>query len=431
MEKAFRVASLQGFFKEEINAIDIKSRPDARKVGPFVDQTKEWVSWVGWGEKLTGRRIRPYFRHCGACKTHVDIRELVNQKKRIYSESATHRKAKKTIIEYLKKLIAAGEKLPWAYRDPRVSDFSLTGDLLSEVVDVREEHPYETNFLNDMKFEFDIALIGKSIKNEPVILGAIELELTHEFELQKCLICKSSGFPLISIDITDVAEQEITEDWCKKRLVETRTNSSDGRRRNYIYLHYMLYPVFMDIPENILKTEKHAFVIFVKKPDYNELLEVLMSLQRDLALSNDQVLIQQVNLNPKDKGSISTFENEGSIAGPNWTDYNENKFIRLTIKKPIDKCGALYKYHLMLASLLNARFDTLVGYKYKTGQRNDAAEDTIWKVHKRGEFLADKKIWAWQEYRLMPKRLTEPVKFILDFLDSKSNLARCSSCSSI
>jgi hypothetical protein len=233
MRKALRVASLHGSFKE-INARDIKSRPDARKLGPFVDQSEEWVSWVGWGKRKTGKSIPPYFRHCGAYRTNVDIRELVNQKRRTCSESEIHKKAKTVTLDYLKKLIAKGEKLPWAYKDDRVSDFSLSGNLLSEVEDVKQEYQYRATSLSDSKFEFDIALLGKSVNNNPIILGAIEFELTHEFELLKCLVSKSSGFPLISIDLKDVTEQEITEDWCKRRLLETKNSSDDNRRQLHL-----------------------------------------------------------------------------------------------------------------------------------------------------------------------------------------------------
>jgi hypothetical protein len=162
----------------------------------------------------------------------------------------------------------------------------------------------------------------------------------------------------------------------------------------------------------------------LKSLDYNGLLELLISLQRELALSNDQVLIQSFNLNPKDKGSISTIENEGAIAGPNWADYNESKFIRLTIKKPIDKCGSLYIFHLLLAFLLNAHFDTLVGYKYKGGEPNRDVENSIWTIKKYSNFIAGKGI-KFDEYRLLPKHLTEPVKYILDFLENKKVNQQC------
>jgi hypothetical protein len=97
-----------------------------------------------------------------------------------------------------------------------------------------------------------------------VVLGAIEIEHTHEVELLKTLLYQSLGFPLFTINISDIDYDEITEEWCIKRLTETKGTSEDQRRRNYVYIHNMLYPVYLSGYESWQLGDRHQYIIFAK-----------------------------------------------------------------------------------------------------------------------------------------------------------------------
>ena len=84
----------------------------------------------------------------------------------------------------------------------RSSDFHLSGDQLKGALIAQKEyriHPPFANFYN-----LDIAILGPKIHSEKIILGAIEIEHTHEVDMLKTLLCKSLGFPLFTLDKKDV-----------------------------------------------------------------------------------------------------------------------------------------------------------------------------------------------------------------------------------
>lgn len=49
-----------------------------------------------------------------------------------------------------------------------------------------------------------------------MVLGGVEIELGHAFDGRKALIGKSLGFPLISIDITEMTLDELTPEWAQQ-----------------------------------------------------------------------------------------------------------------------------------------------------------------------------------------------------------------------
>lgn len=420
---AIRIFSpIKGYLSEEVLAHNIKSREDARKLGPFCDSThSELMLWVNWGTRKNNRKTKPYFRrYAGKRETEQYFKTRIRDEFLIVEKGRTthiHQKVQNCLISAINKLINNQIPINWGFIDNWMSDFPLTGNLLSEVVKAEKEYKIRPSFY-DGEYRLDIALIGEKIYSKPIILGAIEIEYTHEAELLRTLICKSCGFPIFTLSVKDVKEEDITEEWCLQRLCETTENSEDNRRRNYIYIHNMLYPVFLSKYDGWGLNEKHQYLVFLKEEKLGELLKLLNTLKECLKLSNAEVTIMVQNLNPNDKGSVTMFENEGSIAGSDWREYNQKSFIRIVLKRPKNKTGSIYKFHLALTQLLTLRFDCLVGYKIETSHIYKDKDSQIWHL-RQPEFVPGKLLPVWHEKRFCPKRISEPVRRILELMPRK------------
>jgi len=415
-ESAIRIFSpTEGLLNEKIAAIDIKGREDARKLGPFCNRKKELMHWVRWYEKSNGKKVKPHFKTYGD-KTH-SIRHLSNLINREIHQvegekkSDIHKKAQEVLLKVIKKLISARKPIKWAFKDSRLSDFPLTGNLLSEVLDAQKEFRISPPFTS--YYQLDIALIGNVIHSKPVILGAIEIENTHEVDLLKTLLVKSLGFPLLTVDIKGIRYNEITEDWCLQRITETTYDSEDNRRRNYVYLHNMLYPVYLSNCDGWEITPKHQYVIFVVEKEFGRLCDTINLLKESLKLTNDSVSLMPVKLNKNDKGSITQFENEGALAGPTWKKYNEKKFIRLVVERPVDKRGNVYLFHLVLTQLLTLHYKCLVGYKVNSGKSNWDHADSIWEISRKQLNPKNNPKYIIERKRYCLKRVSEPINEIL------------------
>ena len=412
MHTALKVYSWRGILSESIEATDIKSRADARKYGPFADFEKRRVGWVRWGYvKETGKWRKAHFRHfpnpINISNVREELMSEIHKKNVSKAESQKHEKAKRLLASSLKRRLLDNKYLQWAFKDKDVSPFPITGNLLSEVVDVQTEYPVKIPF--GKEYRFDIALLGDYIKNKPIILGAIEIEYTHEFEMTKCLMCKTLGFPLVSIDISEIDESNITEDWIEKTLIKTTQTSSDSRRRNYIYIHNSLYPVYMDIPSNIFMGQYHYFIIFIDDNNFDNLIRNLLDLKKSLGIFDNTVQIQKVIC--KNEQNKKMLYNEGSIAGHDWYKYNSYRYIRVILQRPTIKCGPIYKYHLAMMRLLNSHYSTLVGYKHRKGKKNENTENRIWVEYQK---LTTGGEWV----QLLPKNVSEPVSSIISVLET-------------
>jgi len=245
MERAFRLYSQgKGFMKEEVTAMSMKSRSDARKLGPFLDKDKILVMWVSWSKPIWNeskgkfKKRKPHFRRYPSDRINRNLKrqfkQEIRERKKSNGESDVHEKAKLELASYLKNTLSEKNPLEWYFKDERMSDFSLGGNLLRQVVEIEEEYEYKTPFGVD--YIFDIALLGPSLREgkAPIILGVIELEKTNRFPILKCLISKSLGFPLVSINIEDLKLGEIDEDWVRKSISESRNTAEEGQRKNYI-----------------------------------------------------------------------------------------------------------------------------------------------------------------------------------------------------
>lgn len=406
MQYAFKLWSWMGYRKEQVRATAIKSQSDARKLGPFVDEDGYPLTWVNWSRKNpeTSKKKRAHFRHYpqGRIKTkhkYNSIDEEIEDKEKI-SESNVHKKARTELKKYLQKLINENKGLSWAFKDEKQSDFPLKGNLLADVEQVETPYRYCTPF--GLNYEYDLALLGPKLNKEPIILGVIELEKTHKYGFLKLLTSKCLGFPLISINLEALKEEDIDEEWCKNAIEETTNNSEDNLRRNYIYIHNVLFPVYLDISSNTIHRDKHQFIIFCKDEDYEKLFLCLNKYKKILGFNDEKTIhIHRVQLNENNRTSLRMFKNEGSIAGSDWNEYNDKRYLRVTTDIPFEKSGPLYQYHLVMARLLNTHFQTLVGYKYSKGLNNTEINNPLWTSM--GKNIA-------------PKAMSEPVYPIIEHL---------------
>lgn len=276
---------------------------------------------------------------------------------------------------------------------------------MAHVEVVETEYRMRTPFGED--YRFDIALLGPKIKNERIVLAAIELEFEHEFENTKCLISKCLGFPLLSLDLKAIESEPIDGEQLLKRLVETTQTSDDERRRNYFYLHPSLYPVFLHFPPFLKLEKRHQYLIFADSVRLGKIGKLLDSLREALGFSRQQVVIQR---NPKKNSQMAKqFENEGSIAGHDWRDYNETEYLRVSVDRPIVGDKQNFFFHLTMARIVNSICPALVGYKYELSLDNSSADEPIWSkpIFSTGVPVAEK-------YRIAPKHLSEPVDSILN-----------------
>jgi hypothetical protein len=155
--------------------------------------------------------------------------------------------------------------------------------------------------------------------------------------------------------------------------------------------------------------DRHQYIIFVKDEQFDDLLRWLNNLKQCLSLYNNEVLIQpQPCTNAQ---TLKIMENEGSIAGHDWRDYNEKRYIRVSLDKPKKKSGPLYKYHLVMANLLSSHCEALVGYKNRLGISNDDPNNPLWDVLIKDDNDKIKKV------NFLPKHVSEPVSSILKALD--------------
>lgn len=407
MKEAYRLFSWAGILQTQIKATEINSRAEARKLGPFFNENRHLVTWVNWHKRADDTIVKAYFRDLpkNTIKNQnkslsLDFNSLLEEKQ----TSSIHNKVRDLFVELLTEYIQQNKEIKWYFKDKRVSDFSLSGNLLAEVVEVVPEYEITTTFGN--KYRFDVALLGKKIVNKKIILGVIEVENTHRFEIEKCLISKSLGFPLISIDISETLESEINKNWCIQVLEESTKNSENSlRKKNFIDIHNVLYPVYLNIPSKLRENNvKHQYIIFTSDENFEKLFKLLQLLQKALQIKDTEVSVQKVRLNPNVETSLTTFENEGSIAGLDWRKFNENQYIRLSLNIPFEKSGNLYLYHLAMASLINSYIESYTGYKYEKGIKNQDVEQPLWIIK---ESYLDTK-----EYRLLPKHLSEPIHFI-------------------
>lgn len=408
-KKAIQIHSnINGLFSP-IKSSEIRSREDARKKGPFIDNDNKLVYWVkpSYDTKFGKFSKVSHFRHYPFSQSNRRKISLTNFNKEIDSK---HLVIQNNILAVLNEMIKKKEKLIWHFVDKEFSDFSLSGDLLREVKSVDKE--YSINIKPVKKqYRFDIVLLGKKIRDERVVLGAIELENTHEASIEKTLLCKSIGFPLLTIDISEIEPNNISEKLCKELLIESTSTSDNSRRRNFYYIHNILQPIFLvNYKKYLPDDDGHQYIVFFhQKSDREVLIEWLKVLSKNLELDNkNDYLIQPVNINKNDNGALSMQSNDICLMNSDFSEYDNTHYLRIILKRPKNNSN-LYIYHLILSKLLTLHLDCLVGYKFKKNYcQNTDLENKYWNV---GYFENIQKGWVYKKF--CPKELSEPIYQIL------------------
>ncbi len=411
MEKAIVVFSRKGIFQTTITARDVRSREHARKLWPLVstDTSREMVTWVSPSFVDGKLHRRSHFRilpaqHTFDPKFHFNDEEV--SRWRSVQESPEHRQAKELVAAELSRRLNAGLAMPWGFKDADASDYALEGNLLLGADQVATEHSLKTPFGSN--FRLDVAVLGPPIKNEKMVLGGIEIELGHTFDGRKALIGKSIGFPLISIDITDMQMIEITPEWAEQVLTATTWSHEQGRRQTYIYLHDLLYPLYAKLPNFLNKEQRHQFLVFAKDENLDKLVRLINMLSKNLGYPNSAVSVARVN--NKSEQSRKMLEGAGNVVGPDWRDFNDHQCLRLTIPRPKDPSDLQsHRFHMTMARILLSHTEALVGYKYCNGIENENLEEDIWVAH---HWRSDQKVHT--KHRVLPKRLADPISRLID-----------------
>ncbi|TCK02970.1 hypothetical protein [Marinobacterium mangrovicola] len=410
MDEAIVVFSRKGIFKTTITARDVRSREHARKLWPLVspDESRRMVTWVSPSFDNGKLRRRSHFRVLPdqltfKPKEHFDDEEAIRWHS--VQESPEHRRAKELVAEELSRRLNAGLAMPWTFKDEDASDYPLEGNLLLGADQVATEHSLKTPF--GSKFRLDVAVLGPPVQAEPMVLGGVEIELGHAFDGRKALIGKSLGFPLISIDITEMKLTELTPEWAQRVLTTTTRSHEQGRRQTYIYLHDLLYPLYAQLPTFLDDEQRHQFLVFADDQTLEKLVQWMKLLADKLEYPKGVVAVALVN--GKSDQARKMLERAGQVVGPDWQDFNDQKCLRLTLPRPKGP-GDLqaHRFHMTMARILLSHTNALVGYKYCNGVDNNHPEDDVW-VAKR--WIVDKKTFS--EHRVLPKRLAEPVNRLI------------------
>lgn len=420
MDKALIVFSRKGLMRETIKARDVRSREHARKLWPMVDPEarSQLLTWVSPSFEDGRLRKRSHFRRLPDAGA-IDLRHRFDaeeaERQRRAAESEEHARAKSLLAAELERRIRAGLGLPWAFKDDSVSDFPLVGNLLLGATHIVAELPLDTPF--GSSYRLDIAVMGAPISQRPMLLGGIEIERWHHFDGRKALIGRSMGFALITVDITELDLADLTEEWAAKVLTDTTRNDAHGRRSSYVYLHDLLYPQFVVIPKDVEDEPKHQYLVFADDVTIDWLRGWLRRLGDALGYQANQVLLQL--LNAKSPSARVALETAGGIVGDGWESFNNQRMLRISVPRPTgphDKRA--HKLHATLARLLLAH-DCLVGYQYASAVHNDGPEEDVWLRYKwRSEHSMH------EVYRVLPKRLAEPIRRLVAFLESTGTVSR-------
>ena len=410
MDEAVVVFSRKGIFLTTITARDVRSREHARKLWPLVspDASRQMVTWVSPSFENGKLRRRSHFRvlpsqHSFNPKTHFDEEEAGRW--RAVQESAEHRQAKELVAAELSRRMDAGLAMPWAFKDADASDYPLEGNLLLGADQVVTEHPLETPF--GSKFRLDVAVLGPPVQAEPMVLGGVEIELGHAFDGRKALIGKSLGFPLISIDITEMTLDELTPEWAQRVLTATTRSHEQGRRQTYIYLHDLLYPLYAQLPAFLDDEQRHQFLVFADDATLKKLVRWMNLLAEKLEYANGTVAAALVN--GKNEQSRKMLERAGQVVGPDWSEFNDQQCLRLTVPRPKGPADLqAHRFHMTMARILLSHTDALVGYKYCNGVDNEHPADDVWVARR---WIADLKTHT--QHRVLPKRLAEPINRLI------------------
>ncbi|WP_229257432.1 hypothetical protein [Duganella callida] len=410
MDEAIVVFSRKGIFQTKIPARDVRSREHARKLWPLVSSgdSRQMVTWVSPSFENGQLRRRSHFRvlpapHAFNPKAHFDQEEA--GRRGAVQESPEHKQAKEVVAAELARRLRAGLAMPWAFKDADASDYALEGNLLLGADQITTEYTLRTPFGSE--FRLDIAVLGRPVQTERMIMAGVEIEFGHAFDGRKALIGKSLGFPLISIDITEMALAELTAEWANQVLTATTRSHEQGRRQTYMYVHDLLYPLYAQLPAFLDEEQRHQFLVFANDQTLNKLVRWMNALAEKLGYPNGAVAVAIVN--GRNDQSRKMLERAGEVVGPDWREFNDQRCLRITLPRSRGLADLqAHRLHMTMVRFILSYSDALVGYKYCNGVDNNHPEDDVWIAHR---WLPDLKTFT--QHRVLPKRLAEPINRLM------------------
>lgn len=414
MNEAVVVFSRNGLFTTTVVARDIHSHEHARKLWPLVTPSipRQLVTWVKPTFEDDKLKRRSHFRTL-PCSKNLGIAQIFEQEESARCsasrESPEHSQAKRMVAEALRQRLDQGLAMPWFFKDSDSSQFHLAGNLLLGAENISVEETVKTSF--GCEYRLDVAITSKHINRNPILLGGVEIEWGHAFDGRKALIGKTQAFPLISIDISEMTLDEITTEWADAALTATTHSSANGQRKTYIYLHDVLYPLYVQLPSGLVKENRHQYLVFAPDNELSRLERWAKQLQELLGLKRGAMSVSIVNA--KSEQSRKMLENAGQVVGPDWRQVNSQQCLRLTVERPGLVDVTSHIFHLCMANLFLSYTDSLVGYKYMTGIQNDDPKEDVW-LHPKWNPNTKRA----DHYRILPKRLAEPRSRIIQVLDS-------------
>ncbi|MBA4284391.1 MAG: hypothetical protein C0434_02520 [Xanthomonadaceae bacterium] len=285
----------------------------------------------------------------------------------------------------------------------------MRGNLLRCAEQVKEEQKVVTAFGHP--FILDVAVLGERYQGRPVRLGGIEIERTHEFEGRKVLLGRALAFPLISVDISDMTLSQITPEWARSILELTTLDHEDGRRRSYIYLHDVLYPVFIQLPTLLRSVkDRHQYLVFAPDDELAGFLKALEQMKDWFRFSSEMSLMR-VN-GSKNAQARKPVLTAAGIVGADWEQYNDHQFLRITLDRPcVAEGGRVWLCHMLLARILLRHGRALIGYQYMNNAYNHNPDDDLW-VHV--HYDAGAKVTT--KHRILPKRLGDSLERMMSVL---------------
>lgn len=416
MDEAIVAFSRRGMLSEKVRARDIKSREFARKLFPLVtaEQPHRLVTFVkGTFDEFGNCLRRSHFRRLPNTSRQT-LRAQIEEEERNYvkerTESREHEKAKLLIADELRRRLESGKGLYWSFLDSARSDFPLKGNLLLGANEISTELEVQTPF--SRRYRLDVGVLGPAIKKKRQLLGGIEIERSHAFEGYKGLISKTLAFPMISIDIAGLTLADLTATWASSIIEATTQDDELGRRKSFVYLHDLVYPQFIQIPLTIMRHQRHQFLVFAADEELNLLERTLKELARATGYGDTEVAVSK--LSGKSKQSNEILKKAGMVVGSDWTHLNDHQCLRASVDRPKDTDDLrAHQFHTAMARILLTRANALVGYRYSNGIENENTEQDIWHFEK----------WIGRDkppmiYRILPKRVAEPMDSILRFLDT-------------
>ena len=415
MDKALIGISRKGEFKELITARNVASREHARKYWPLVTPEEPY-------QLLTF--VSPSFDKTGKIKRHSHFRRLPQSYQYDFhrnfdaeeSERVTFINARKEhglAIDFIRaellSRLETGRASPWYFKDDKVSDFHFEGNLLLLAHDVVKEYEVKTSF--GCKYRLDIAVLAAPINNKPqIILAGIEVEFGHQFDGRKALISKSQGFPLVSVDISEMHIDEITPQWAETVLNSTNNKNKETFRSTYFYLHDLFYPLYAKLPDFVDKDHRHQYIVFAEDLKLKKLHDLLRELALTIEFESKSFNISIINA-ISDQSKIM-LKNLGDIVGGDWSEKNDHKCLLIAIDRPINLMNTKnYLFHIILVQLILLKTDALVGYKYESGLINTDENEDLW----------IKNIWkpderSFEKHKVLPKRLATPTSKIIELI---------------